>query len=327
MRAWQITGQGEPRAVMSLVADAPLPEPGPGQIRVRVAASGVGLPDLLMCRGTYALTPAAPFTPGQEAAGVVTAAGPGAPVEIGARVMTVSGFFLGHGAFADECLAVADFALPVPDAMPDVEAACFVIPFHTAWVGLVQRARLQPGETLLVLGAAGGSGSAAVQLGKALGARVIAVARGEEKRAFCAELGADRVLDPAAGELAGAVRNATAGRGANVVYDLVGGDSFESATRCIAHEGRLLAVGFASGRWGRPDLGHLVAHNYSVMGVVPSGYDRAFKESAHAALLEHWRAGQLRVPIAERFPFSEAPAALERVAAGGVLGKIAIEVS
>lgn len=327
MRAWRVTGLGEPRDVLSLVPDAALPEPGPGLIRLRVVAAGVGLPDVLMCRGEYSLSPSLPFTPGQEATGVVTAVGDGAATRIGDRVMTVTAFFVGHGGFADECLAVADFALPVPDAMGDADAACFVIPFHTAWVGLVQRAALQKGESLLVLGAAGGSGSAAVQLGKALGAKVIAAARGPEKAAFCRELGADRVVDPAEGSLADAVHEATDGRGVDVVYDTVGGEAFQSATRCIAHEGRLLAVGFASGSWGRPDLGHLVAHNYSVLGVIPSGYDRAFKESAHGALLEHWSAGRLRIPVAESFPFDAAPHALERVAAGGVLGKIAVTAS
>jgi len=324
MRAWQVTGMGEPRAVLSLAPDAPIPEPAPGQIRIRVAAAGVGLPDVLMCRGGYALTPQLPFTPGQEAAGVVSAAGPGAAAEVGERVMAVTAFFAGHGAFADECLAVADFALPVPDAMTDAEAACFVIPFHTAWVGLVRRAALERGETLLVLGAAGGSGSAAVQLGKALGARVIATARGAARARFCRELGADEVVDPTRDDLAPWVRDATEGRGADVVFDPVGGDSFQAATRCIAHEGRLLAVGFASGSWGRPDPSHLVTHNYSVLGVMPGGYDRAFKTTAHAALLEHWSAGRLRVPLCERFPFGSVPDALERLAAGDVLGKVAV---
>jgi NADPH2:quinone reductase len=324
MRAWRVTGRGEPRNVLSLVSDAAVPEAGPGQVRLRVAAAGVGLPDVLMCRGRYALTPPEPFTPGQEATALEPPAGPAATVSVGERVMTVTGFFLGHGGFADECLAVSDFALPVPDAMDDAEAACFVIPFHTAWVGLVRRAALERGETLLVLGAAGGSGSAALQLGKALGAEVIAAARGADKGAFCLELGADRVVDPTGEALAEAVREATDGRGADVVYDPVGGTAFEEATRCIAHEGRLLAVGFASGRWGRPDPGHLVTHNYSVLGVMPGGYDRRFKENAHGALVEHWRAGRLRIPVAQRFPFESVPEALGRVAAGGVLGKIAV---
>ena len=324
MRAWQVTGRGEPRDVLALGADAEVPEPGPGQLRIRVAAAGVGLPDALMCRGRYALTPALPFTPGQEAAGVVTAVGPGTEARVGERVAAVTAFFAGHGGFAEECLAVADFALPLPDAMPDAEAACFVIPFHTAWVGLARRAALQAGETLLVLGGAGGSGSAAIQLGKALGARVIATARGAEKRAFCGTLGADAVLDPSSEDLAEAVLDHTDGTGADVVFDPVGGAAFDAATRAVSHEGRILAVGFASGAWGRPDPGHMVAHNYSVLGVMPGGYDRAFKLAAHGALLEHWSAGRLRVPLAEVVSFGAVPAAVARVAEGGVLGKLAV---
>jgi NADPH2:quinone reductase len=324
MRAWQVTGRGEPRSVLRLVREVALPVPGPGQIRLRVAAAGVGLPDVLMCRGSYALTPPLPFTPGQEAAGIVTAAGEGSPVAVGERVMTVSGFWLGYGSFAEECLAVADFALPVPEAMDDAEAACFAIAFHTAWVGLVQRAALRPRETLLVLGASGGSGSAALQLGKALGARVIATAGGAAKLAFCRELGADLVIDHTSDDIEERVRDATAGQGADVVYDPVGGDAFAAAARCIAHEGRLLAVGFASGEWGHPDVAHLVQHNYSVLGVMPGGYDRAFKTSAHAALLEHWSAGRLHVPISERVAFERTPDALEQLAGGRVLGKLAV---
>jgi NADPH2:quinone reductase len=326
MRAWQVKGQGEPRDVLALV-EAELPEPGPGQIRMRVLVAGVGLPDVYMCRGSYALTPERPFTPGQELVGIVTALGEGALARIGERRMATSSFHLRHGSFAQECLAGDDFAMPVPDAMPDAEAAGFMIPYHTAWLGLVQRARLAPNENLLVLGAAGGSGAAAVLLGKALGARVIATAGGAEKVAFCRTLGADEVIDYRSQEIAESTRRATGGRGADVVYDPVGGSAFSAATKCIAHEGRILAVGFASGSWGQVVTPHLVARSYSVLGVMPSAaYDRAFKERAHAALLDHWKAGRVRVPLHRVFPFSEVPAAIEEVAAGKMMGKVVVEV-
>lgn len=324
MRAWRVTAHGEPRAVLELDGNVPLPEPGPGMLRMEVAAAGVGFPDLAMCRGSYVLAPALPFTPGQELVGTVRAAGEGSRAQVGERRMGVSAFFLGHGSFADECLALDDFALPVPDAMDDAEAAGFVIPYHTAWVGLVRRAALRKGETLLVLGGAGGTGSAAVMLGAALGARVLATAGGAEKAAFCQGLGADHVIDYRAEDIAKAAREATDGRGVDVVYDAVGGDAFNAATRCIAHEGRILAIGFASGSWGRPDPAHMVMHNYSVLGVVPSGYDRAFKEEAHAALLEHWSAGRLRVPVHENVPFERTPDAVELLAGGGVTGKVVV---
>lgn len=325
MRAWRVTKHAEPRDALQRVEDAALPAPGPGQLRLRVHASAVGLPDVAMCRGVYPLTPPVPFTPGQEAAGVVTAAGEGAGARVGDRVMAVASFFLRHGSLAEECLALDEFAFPVPEDMPDAEAAGFVIPFHTAHVGLLRRGALQAGESVLVLGAAGGTGSAAVQLAKALGARVIAAAGGAEKAAFCKELGADVVVDYRSQDIAEAVREATDGHGADVVFDAVGGAAFDAATRCIAHEGRLLVVGFASGSWGQPRPEHLVTHNYSVVGVMPSGYDRAFKEEAQAFLLEQRRAGRLRSVVRRVVPFEEVPEALESVAEGRVMGKVVVQ--
>lgn len=326
MRAWQVTKQAEPSAALSL-AELPLPEPGPGMLRVRVAACGIGLPDLLMCRGTYALTPELPFTPGQELVGTVTATGEGCQARPGERVMAVSAFFLRHGGFADEALALDDFAFRAPTTMSDAEAAGFMIPYHTAYVGLVRRARLDPGETLLVLGGAGGTGSAAVQLGKALGAHVITTAGGDEKTMFCRKLGADDVIDYQQEDIAEFVRDLTAGEGADVIYDPVGGSAFEAATRCIAHEGRLLTVGFASGSWGRPNAGHMATHNYSVMGVMPSGYDREFREGAQQRLVEHHAAGRIRVPIDREVPFHDLPNGLEELARGSVRGKLVLSVS
>lgn len=324
MRAWQVVKCGEPRDALRLV-ETELPEPSPGLLRVRVSACALGLPDLLMCRGSYILTPALPFTPGQELVGKVTAVGKGARLRVGDRVMAVSAFFLKRGGCAREALALDDFAFPVPDDMEDAEAAGFVIPYHTAYVGLVRRAALQAGETLLVLGGAGGTGSAAIQLGRAMGAKVVATAGGVDKAAFCRELGADPVIDYRSDDVAGVVREATGGRGADVVYDTVGGDIFRAATHCIAHEGRLLVVGFASGGWGRPVAAHMATHNYSVMGVMPSGYDREFRDRAQQELLEHRRRGAIRAVVDRVFPFESLPEGLEQLAAGCVRGKLVLE--
>jgi len=324
MRAWQVVKFGEPQEALRLV-ETELPKPPPGLLRVRVAACALGLPDLLMCRGSYALTPELPFTPGQELVGEVTVVGEGARVRVGDRIMAVSAFFLKSGGFAREALALDEFAFLVPDDMEDAEAAGFVIPYHTAYVGLVQRAALQAGETLLVLGGAGGTGSAAIQLGRAMGAKVLATAGGEDKAAFCRELGADRVIDYRSDDVAGVVRDATGGRGADVVYDTVGGDIFRAATHCIAHEGRLLVVGFASGGWGRPSAAHMATHNYSVMGVMPSGYDREFRDRAQQELLEHRRRGAIRAVVDRVFPFESLPEGLEQLAAGRVRGKLILE--
>jgi NADPH2:quinone reductase len=325
MRAWQVRDRGEPHDALVL-ADVEPPAPGPGLLRVRVAASALGLPDVFMCRGSYPLTPPRPFTPGQELSGVVVEAGEGSQLRVGERVMAVSGFFLGRGGFAEEALALDDFAFPVPEAMNDLEAAAFPIPFHTAWIGLVRRAALREGETLLVLGGAGGTGSAAIQLGRALGARVIATVGAPEKVAFCEALGADVVVDRSEADIADAVREASDGRGADVVYDPVGGEGFDAATGCIAHEGRLLVVGFASGRWGTPSAPHLVTHNYSVLGVMPSGYDRTFKQRAQQALMELYGRGALRVPVGRVVPFGALPEGLEALARGEVLGKAVLDI-
>ncbi len=324
MRAWQVVRAGQPRDALRL-AEVELAAPPPGLLRVRVEACGLGLPDVFMCRGDYALTPALPFTPGQELAGVVTAAGEGAVTPVGSRVMAVSAFFLGHGAAAEEAWALDDFCFPVPQDLPAAEAAAFLIPYHTAWVGLVRRGALRTGETLLVTGGAGGTGSAAIQLGRALGARVLATARGADRQDFCRRLGAEIAFDPG-DDWARSVREATAGRGVDVVYETVGGEVFDAATRVVAHEGRLLVVGFASGRWGRPDPAHLVTRNYSVLGVMPSGYDAEVKRAAQDELLALRASGALRVPLEEEVPFAELPDALDRLARRAVLGKLVLRV-
>jgi len=324
MRAWQVVGAGPPSQVLA-IGEVTLGSPPPGFVRVRVESCGVGLPDVFMCQGSYALTPKRPFTPGQELAGVVLEVGEGARAKVGTRVMAVSGFYLGHGGFAEEAWANDEFCFPVPDDMSSDEGAAFLIPYHTAYVGLVRRGALRAGETLLVLGGAGGTGSAAIQLGAALGARVIATARGEDRQAFCRSLGADVAIDPGAG-LGEAVRAATGGKGADVVYDPVGGEAFEAATRCVAHEGRMLLIGFASGRWGRVDPAHMVMHNYTVVGVIPSGYGREHKAADQSELLAHRARGALRVPLEPPVPFAELPQALERLAARSVLGKLVLRI-
>jgi NADPH2:quinone reductase len=328
MRAWQTTRPGRPLDVLRLAEAVPEPVPRPGTVRLEVIAAGIGLPDAFMCRGNYALTPKKlPFTQGQEAVGRVIDWGDGvAGRKRGDRVMAVTSFFSGDGAFAEQCLALDDFCLPVPEGMSDAEAAGFLIPFHTAYVALIERGRLQAGETLVVLGAAGGTGQAALQLGKALGARVIATAGGPEKAAFCRALGADHVIDYRREEIAKAVLAATGGRGGDAIYDCVGGDAYTSATHCIAPGGRVLAIGFASGAWGRVDMAHLVYGNYSVVGVIPSHYDRAFKERAQDRLVAWWREGRLRTRIEELVPFDALPVALQRLADGGVRGKLALAV-
>ncbi|MEQ8840218.1 MAG: NADPH:quinone oxidoreductase family protein [Acidimicrobiales bacterium] len=320
MKAWQVEGIGEPVEVLRRVEIEP-PTPGKGQARVRVIAAGIGLPDVFMCRGSYPMTPALPFTPGQEVVGEVTAVGEGTDLAIGARVMAVSMFYAGHGSFAEECLVRADTAFTVPVGLSEVEAAGFWIPHHTAWIGLVERGRAAAGETLAVLGAAGGSGIAAVQVGKALGTRVIAVVGDQERAAFCRGLGADMTVIHRDGPIAEGLRKAADGRGIDLIYDPVGGELAENAAKALARNGRLLAVGFASGRWPTMNTHELVVANASVLGVFAGGLARTELDAIHASLSDLAANGQLRNPVSATVVFDDLPRAVQALADRRVIGK------
>jgi NADPH:quinone reductase len=326
MRVWQVHEHGDPTHALEL-AEIPAPDPGPGLLQVRVGAAAIGLPDVLMARGTYPLTPRAPFVPGQEVAGVVVAAGEGARTEVGARVMGVTGFRDGAGGLAEEALVLDDFAFAVPPSMDDADAAGFLIPFHTAHLGLVRRGRLAAGETLVVLGAAGGTGSAAVTLGHALGATVIAVAGGSGKGEFARSLGAAHTIDHGRDDVASAVRDLTDGRGADVVYDPVGGEMFEAACRFVANEGRVLTVGFAGGAWGTVSTADVTVRNYSVVGVFAGAYDRELRAEVQRALLELWDRGGIHSIVTASVPFEDAPALLESLASRRVMGKAVVTIA
>jgi NADPH2:quinone reductase len=279
-----------------------------------------------MCRGNYVFQPELPFTPGQEVCGIVTAAGPDTATPVGARVMGVTAFFKGLGGLADEALALDASMYPAPAAMNAGDAAGFVIPYHTAYLALVTRGRLLAGETLLVLGAAGGSGSGAVALGRALGARVIAVAGGPEKAALCERLGAHHVIDSGHKDLPGAVRAANSGRGPDVVFDPVGGDAFAAGLDCLANQGRLLAIGYASGSWRDASTQQLVGRNVSVVGVFVGAYQKPVLSRVHDELIAHWRAGRIPSLVSTRVEFAQVPDALQTLAGRLALGKIVVDV-
>jgi NADPH:quinone reductase len=331
MKAWQVHGAGEPADVMRMV-ERQLSDPGPGQVKIEVSAAGIGLPDVLMCRGTYPLTPPRPFTPGQELAGTVIAVGSGVDLSVGMRVMGVSDFMNGNGSFAGEALAAADTVLPVPDAMDDCAAAGFWIPNMTAWIGLVDRGHLQAGQRLVVLGAAGGSGIAAVQLGKALGAEVFAVAGDESRAEFCRSYGADHAMvcrsDTVADgrPLAHALRDATDWLGVDMIFDPVGGAQGTSAMGALAREGKHLAIGFASGTWPTVDVQMMTLTNTSLVGVLAAGYSRDHIDGILQGLTAMMNRGELRGTVLEKVPFEEVPEALTRVAARTTLGKCVVEI-
>jgi NADPH:quinone reductase len=322
--AWQVQRLGPPADVLRRVAvDEPVP--GPGDVRLRVRCAGIGLPDALMCRGSYAFSPSLPFIPGQEVCGTVDAVGPGVTVPLGTRLMAVTNFFDGQGGFAEATLVRSESAFRVPEAMRDEDAAGFRIGFSTACIGLVRRGTLQPGERLLVLGAAGGSGLAALRLGVGLGARVMAVAAGPEKRALCAAAGAEVVIDRTEGPVADAVLEATGGDGVDVVYDPVGGEVAGSLGRCLSRGGRLLAVGFASGRWVDVDVSDYVLRNASLVGVYAGGQTRAEAEADHEYLLGLAADGRLG-GVERAVPFDTLPEALGAIDRAEAAGKVVLRV-
>lgn len=321
MEAWQITAAGEPVEVLQR-ADVAEPLLPPGHVRCAVLAAGLGWPDTAMCRRTYVFEPALPFTPGQEFCGrVVEVADDVRDLAVGARVAGVSSFFTGHGAFAETTIARPATLYPVPDSMTDAQAAAFCIPFHTAHAALEVRAELKRGETLLVHGGAGGTGSAAIQLGVALGSRVIATAGGGDKAAACRDLGAHVVIDHHDSPFVAGVLEATAGRGADVIFDPVGGDVYEQSFRCLATCGRILPIGLASGRWGQTPIGPMALKNITIMTASPTGYDRETALRHHASLVDRFEHGQLAPLIGAAVDFGEIPDALQRIADRSSIGR------
>ncbi|MFI5739938.1 NADPH:quinone oxidoreductase family protein [Streptomyces anulatus] len=315
MQAWRVHRNGEPGEVMRL-EETDRPTPGDGQVLVEVRAANVNFPDALLCRGQYQVRPPLPFTPGVEVCGTT---------EDGRRVLVTPA--LPHGGFADYVVADEAALLPAPDALDDAEAAALHIGYQTGWFGLHRRARLQPGETLLVHAAAGGVGSAAVQLGRAAGAKVIGVVGGPEKAAVARELGCDLVIDRRSEDIVAAVKDATGGRGADVVYDPVGGDAYAKSAKCVAFEGRILVVGFASGVIPTPGLNHALVKNYSVVGLHWGLYntkDPAAVRACHDELTELADQGIVKPLVSERVAMAGAAAAVQRVADGTSTGRIVV---
>lgn len=323
MKAWQVKQLGSPAEAIFLV-ERDIPEPGFGQVQVKVGAVGIGLPDVLMCHGKYAFKPELPFTPGQEICGIVSAVGEGCSLSVGDRVMGITCFIDGHGGFAEYCLANESTVYPVGEGMPDTDAAAFCIPYHTAIAGLKLQGKMQPGEMLLVHGAAGGSGYTAIQLGKAMGATVIATAGTAEKLDFCLAQGADHAINYREDDWVAQVMNLTDGRGVDVVYDPVGGDIFEQSLECCASGGRLLAIGFASGRWGSPATQDLVMKNCSVVGVFVGAYSHAQLLPSHLELLEYYRQGQISLRLDAIIGLDQLAGYLERLERREVQGKVVV---
>jgi NADPH2:quinone reductase len=305
--------------------DLPDPQPAQGQVLVEIRAAGVNFPDGLLVQGLYQVKPDRPFIPGVEFCGVVKALGEGVRhLKLGQKVICAN---RAYGGFAELVVVDARLLFPVADDMPEVDACNLMCAHGTAHHALKQRARLQQGETLVVLGAAGGTGIAAVQIGKAMGARVIAVCSSDEKLSVAKDSGADELINYTNTDLKQAIKDLTGGKGADVVYDPVGGDAFDACARSMARNGRLLVVGFASGRIPELAVNLTLVKEYCVIGVFwgsfvahePGEFLHNMQE-----LLEWYRAGAVRLITDEVFPLSHAADAVTKVMSRGVKGKVAV---
>jgi NADPH2:quinone reductase len=320
MHAYRIAAAGAAPALLTL----DLPDPAPGELRLRIAACGLNFADLLMVRGQYQERPDPPFTLGMEAAGTVEALGPGvAAPAIGTRVAV----FAGHGGLAEAGCFPATRCVPLPATMRFEQAAAFQVAYGTSHLALTHRARLQPGETLLVLGAAGGVGLTAVEIGKRLGARVIAVARGAARLAVASKAGADHLIDGEAQDLKAAVR---ALGGADVVYDAVGGDAALAALGATRPGGRYLVIGFASGKVPVFPANHLLVKNIALHGFYWGGYLRVAPDviaDSMTTLLGWFAEGGLRPHIGATYPLARAGDALEALRSRATTGKVVVTMS
>jgi len=297
------------------------PEPGPGEVRLRIAACGLNFADLLMIRGQYQERPPLPVTLGMELAGTVEALGDGAdPALMGRRVAV----FAGSGGLAEQGCFPAARCVPLPDAMPFAEAAAFQVAYGTSHVALHHKAALAPGETLLVLGAAGGVGLTAVELGKRMGARVIACARGADRLEVARQAGADHLIDSASDDLRAAVK---ALGGADVVYDPVGGELFTAAMRACKPEARIVVIGFASGEVPQIAANHLLVKNLTVMGLYWGGY-LAFRPEvltdSLATLFAWYAEGKLSPHVSHALPLDRAAEGLALLRERKATGKVVI---
>ncbi|MAT65861.1 MAG: NADPH:quinone oxidoreductase [Gammaproteobacteria bacterium] len=324
MRAWRCHAFGDYHDLR--LETVPAPAPAGGEIVVRVRAFAPGFPDMLMVQGGYQLKPALPFTPCAEFAGEVVARGDGVDAfEIGARVLGGVRF----GAAAEQVSAQVEQCMVLPPAWDFARGAAFLVAFKTAWVGLVVRGQLQAGEWVLVHGAAGGVGLAAVQLAKARGARVIAMASGAPKCAVVREMGADHVLDYADGDFRDTVKALTAGRGVDIVYDPVGGDVFDESLRCVAPFARVLVIGFASGRIPEVRVNHVLIKQYAVIGVRAGEFGRVDPQAGarvNAGLASLAASGTIVPHVHTRLPFTSLVEAYETIEARHVVGRVVVEI-
>ena len=323
MRAWIVPRLGHYREVLTW-GEAPTPEPKGSEALLRVKAIGLNFPDILAIAGKYQVKSEPPFVPGQEAMGVVETVGPECDLKPGERVMCMST----GGAFAEYMIAGADRRFRVPDEMSDEDAAAFQMIYQTSYFGLKVRGELKPGEVLLVHGGAGGVGTSAIQLGKVFGATVIGTAGSAEKLGICRQCGADHVINYQEEDFVERVKAITNGRGADVIYDPVGGDVFDKSTKCIAWNGRLVVVGFAGGRIPEIAANRILLKGMSVVGLFWGAYrlhEPRLIPEAQEVLYDYYRQGGIKPVIYKNYGLNQLPEALEAIESRASYGKVVLK--
>jgi NADPH2:quinone reductase len=319
MKGWRVHAWGEPETMT--LDEVEKPETSAGHVRIRNHAAALNFFDILQIQGKYQVKPPFPFTPGAEVAGVVDAVGQGVTsVKTGDRVMAMS-----HGgAFAEYSCAPATSTFAIPESMSFEQAASIPIVYQTSYFAMTHRHRIREGEWLLVHAGASGVGMSAIQIGKALGARVIATAGSEAKLAFARQQGADHAIDYTDAGWVERVKEITEGHGADTIYDPVGGDIFDLSTKCIASEGSVLIIGFAAGRIPTIAMNRVLLKNISIIGVLWGGYVSShpgYAAQAHAALMKMCEAGKIKPSVNAIYPFADAPRGLRDLAERKVMGK------
>lgn len=309
-----------------IIGDLPSPIPAESDVKIRVHACGINFADTLIIQGLYQERPSFPFSPGLEVAGEIIEVGTAVShLKVGQRVAAVTPF----GGFAEEVVVSAQAVLPIPDNMDFVTAAGFAITYGTSHIALTHRAQLQPGETLLVHGAAGGVGLTAVELGKLLGATVIATASTDEKLALTQQYGADHIINYRQESFRNRVKEITNGKGANVIFDPVGGDIFDQSVRCIAWEGRILVIGFADGRIPQFPVNLALVKNFSVVGLYWGAYanrNPTIMTNSLTTLANWYAEGKIKPHISHTYPLEQAADALTLLMNRQSTGKVVLEI-
>ena len=324
MKAWLVKQWCEPEDM--LLEEIAEPAPARGEVRIRNHAAAVNFFDVLQIQGKYQVKPPFPFTPGAEVSGIVDALGEGVTeFSPGQRVTAMSQ----GGGFAESTVCPANRVFAIPDSMSFEAAAALPIVYHTSWFALHHRGRLRDGEWMLVHAGSSGVGMSAIQIGKAMGARIIATASTPEKREFCLAQGANHAIDYAAPSWVDEVKQLTGGRGVDVIYDPVGGDAFDLSSKCIASEGRHLVIGFASGRIPSMAANRVLLKNMSLVGVFWGGYTGthpAYIAETHGVLMRMFAEGKINPVVTKSWPFSQTPAALRSLANRQAIGKVVLRI-